>query len=682
LLNIREGQKRRVKSGDLPIIILNQQHGGCALVERSSAFLLFQITKLRLFWLGLFLCPTLGLHAQRDSTRALQTVTVRGFSPERFMGGLKVQRADSALVAGYHFQTLADFLATQAPLHLKSYGSGQLTTVGFRGTSANHTAVLWNGININAPFSASTDFSTVPLAGFDQLSIQYGAAASCVGTDAVGGSILLSSSPNFNKKQTEISLGQRWASFQNYQTQAGVRFAKTLNKNWQLSGKILLYGGQLNNTFPYTERRGYLVEPSETAQKGFIQDLYFRNKKQRQFSVNIWLTDNRLTLAPQSAVSRETTRSQAYRFLANYEIGKTLLRAGFIRDIIDYGKGPNFETDPSHSATDRFILRAEQEIDLLKTKMTARVGAEVVHFRTGVDEYANGLIAENRADFYALLRYQVSQRLLLSVNLRQAFVTRYDPPFTPSVGGEYRIKNTDKQLITLKANAGRSYRVPTLNERYWRTLGNPNIRPESGFNKEIGVEIKQNIAKNLQASGSLTAFHNRMDDWTYWNPERGFRVENLQLVVARGLELQSNVQYRTSKLSAGFFAQYALTRSSQERVYDPTAQDVVGKQLIYVPLHTGSANVFLEINQLKNFEKTRLTVLWQGNSLRYYTFDNSKFIKGHHLLSLWLDTNLQVAKVRSKVQFQADNIFDVLYLNVKRNAMPGRSFAVNFILNF
>lgn len=638
-----------------------------------------------IFCIGLIMWPISILFAQRDSTRALQTVTVRGYLPERFMGGLKVQRADSALAEAYRFQTLADFLSTQAPLHLKSYGAGQLTTVGFRGTSASHTAVLWNGININAPTLGQSDFSTIPLAGFDQLSIQYGAAASCVGTDAVGGSILLSSTPNFRKKGVETSFGQRLASFQNNQTQAGIRFATALNQNWQLAGKTLFYGGRLNNHFPYTERQGYLVEPSETTQKGFIQDLYFRNKKHHQFSANIWLSDNKLTLTPDNPVGRESTQSKAYRFLANYERDKTTLRTGFIRDIINYGKGPDFETNPSHSETDRFIIRAEHEIDVEKPHITARFGTEVVHFRTRVDGYGGGIITENRADLYALLRYQINRRMLASVNFRQAFVTRYDPPFTPSLGVEYWLLNTEKQRITLKTNVARSYRVPSLNERYWRVLGNPDIRPEHGFNKEMGLEIKQNVSSKLNASGSLTAFHNRMDDWTYWNPERGYRVENLQLVVARGLEFQGNLQYKTKHWQAGVFAQYALTRSSQERIYDATAQDIVGKQLIYLPLHTGSANVFVETNQVhkwaKPLQSVRLTVLWQGSSLRYYTFDNSKFIKGHQLVNLLLETNVQAASLRGKVILQVDNVFDALYLNVKRNAMPGRNFAINLMFN-
>ncbi|RYF65843.1 MAG: TonB-dependent receptor, partial [Cytophagaceae bacterium] len=370
----------------------------------------------------------LGISYAQDSSsvRQLQTVTVRGFAPERFMAGLKIQRADSALTEAYRYQTLADFLALQAPMQFKSYGPGQLTTVGLRGTSANHTAVLWNGVNINPPTLGQTDFSTIPVNGFDQLSIQYGSAASCVGSDAVGGSILLNSTPGWKRQGITATLGHRFGSWNSGQTQVGVRFATPLLGGGQLAGKTLVYGGSNRYLPNYSERKGYLVEPSETAQRGVIQDLFYRTKQQHQLSLNIWLTDNKLVLAPANPVSREITRTQAYRFLTNYEFGeskpgrwlsgRTLLRAGFIRDILDYGKGDDFDTAPSHSATDRVLVRAEHELEQsLGTSgqsISIRAGAEWVHYTARVDGYGDGALTEQRADLYALIRYQPTSRLV------------------------------------------------------------------------------------------------------------------------------------------------------------------------------------------------------------------------------------------------------------------------------
>ncbi|MFN3490534.1 MAG: TonB-dependent receptor, partial [Emticicia sp.] len=197
--------------------------------------------------------------------------------------GLKVQKIDSATLSRFQFQTLADFLQYQSPIAFKSYGTGQLTSIAFRGTSAMHTAVMWNGLNINNPMAGQTDFSTVPLLGFDQMAIQYGSSASCVGSDAVGGSILLNSVPQWKKQGMNFTIGGQYGSFDNYNLQTGLRFVKTLKNGLQFSGKTLLYGSKYNNHFSVTERtdskgRTYPIEPTETSQKGFIQDLYLKQK--------------------------------------------------------------------------------------------------------------------------------------------------------------------------------------------------------------------------------------------------------------------------------------------------------------------------------------------------------------------------------------------------------------------
>lgn len=619
------------------------------------------------------------------SVRQLRPVMVRGVAPERFMAGLKVQRADSALVDAYRYQSLAELLALQAPVQFKSYGPGQLTTVGLRGTSANHTAVLWNGININVPSLGQTDFSTIPVAGFDHLSIQYGSAASCVGSDAVGGSILLNTTPAWQQRGLTASLGHRQSAWGSYQTQAGARYANRWANGWQLSGKTHLYNGFLAYKPAYTERNGYLVEPSQTGQRGLIQDLFLRDSRNRQLSLNLWFTDTKLTISPSDPVGRETTQSGAYRALLNYEFGEakagrfasghTLLRLGYIRDLLDYGRGSSFETNPSRTRTDRLLLRAEHEIEqtMGSQHLSIRLGAEGVRYEAQVDGYVTGTLHEYRSDLYALIRYQLVARLVAALNLRQAFVTRFDPPFTPSAGLEYRLLDGRGWRLDGRANVARSYRVPTLNERYWRELGNPNIRPERGFTQDVGLTLSR-TARSLSSSLSLSAFRNHMYDWTYWNPSRGYRVENLQEVLARGLEAQLQLATTAGVWRLGGFGQYAYTRSSQLAVYDPYAGDVIGKQLVYLPLHTASATAFAQRGQ------HRLTLTWQGVDRRPNTFDNSSYLPPYTLVNLLAQTGVRLGHYRGQATVQVDNLFNEFYLNVKRNVMPGRTVALTLVL--
>lgn len=631
--------------------------------------------------LGILLGVVGHTYAQKE--QSLCEVTVRGVRPERFMVGQKVQDIDSTQLTRFRYSTLADFLQFQSPVAFKSYGPGQATSIAFRGTSANHTAVLWNGININAPSLGQSDFSTIPLAGFDQMSIQYGAAASCVGTDAVGGSIQLRSVPEFRNTGLQLLTAIRAESSENYSAQIGFRFNRSLSDYWKFSGKTMLYGSIFNNRFspePRRNRQGdtYNFEPTQTTQKGIVQDLYWQHYKGNLLTLNIWLTDNNLTIQPQQPPLQEVTRTQAYRVLGSYQLGKTLIRTGFIRDLIDYSKGEN--AVPSHTQIDRFILRTEHDFSWIRDcekGTNLKVGAEVVHYNAHVDGYGNEAIRENRADFYALLRHQFSAKLSTSLNLRQALVTRFSPPFTPSAGVEYTAMTFKNAKIILNGNASLSYRVPTLNERYWVNLGNPDLRPEKGFNKEVGISWKQRLAPNNQMQLTITGFHNLIDDWTYWNPDRNYRVENLQQVLSKGIEITWNLKTQWAKTQFDALLNYGFTHSSQQKTYGPYTQDFIGKQLIYVPRHALGSTLSATRG------KASLTIQQQFNSKRYVTFDHSgRPFAPYYLLNAILNYQIHKRNLRTDIALQGSNLTNTVYPNLKKNAMPLRTVSLNIVIYF
>ncbi|MCE7067279.1 TonB-dependent receptor domain-containing protein [Dyadobacter sp. CY326] len=609
------------------------------------------------------------LVAQQDSIR-LDLVIVRGFVPEKFMSGLKIQKIDSATLNQFRFQNISDLLSLNTPIAFKNYGPGQLNTASFRGTSANHTAVLWNGLNINSPILGQTDFSTIPVAGFDELSVQYGSAASIVGSDAVGGSILLGSVPT--KQTLNVMFGRQQESFHNYQTQFTARYASSLSDKWNFSGKTSVYDGQMNNDFPYAERKQYTMLPSNSFQRGLVQDLFFNSKNDHQISAHVWLTRNRLTLTPDDKAGRELTLTEAYRTMLRYNYKLLTFRTSWVRDIIDYARGDYSQLD--HAVTDKFSNRVERDFEFKHLQIKA--GGEITHYRAQVAGYDAGLLTENRGDLFLLSRLQATSRLVISANLRQAFVTGYNPPFTPSLGVEYFLIQKSDQFLKLKGSYGRSYRVPTLNERYWKEMGNPDIRPESGWNKEIGLEQSAVLTNNHSISASLTAYHNRVKDWTYWNPSKAYHVENLQQVLARGVEVQSGWKYQIAAWKAGANVSYALSKSSQEKAYDAYSADIIGKQLVFVPIHSGNVNAFVQ------YKNARLTGQVQTISKRYSTFDNSQFLDGYTLSNLLAEYTFVSSIIKMRFQGQINNLANTFYLNVRNNAMPGRSFALSLILSY
>ena len=74
----------------------------------------------------------------------------------------------------------------------RSGSLGGLTQVRFRGAEANHTLVLFEGIEISDPVNGDTDFGLLTALPVGQIEVLRGASSSIHGSDAIGGVVSLS----------------------------------------------------------------------------------------------------------------------------------------------------------------------------------------------------------------------------------------------------------------------------------------------------------------------------------------------------------------------------------------------------------------------------------------------------------------------------------------------------------
>ena len=87
--------------------------------------------------------------------------------------------------------SIADVLAQNTPIFIKSYGRGSLATASFRGTAPSHTQVLWNGMKLNSPTLGMVDFSMIPSFFIDKGSLYHGASSVGVVGGGLGGAVAL-----------------------------------------------------------------------------------------------------------------------------------------------------------------------------------------------------------------------------------------------------------------------------------------------------------------------------------------------------------------------------------------------------------------------------------------------------------------------------------------------------------
>ena len=127
-----------------------------------------------LIFLGMMLSQ---LHAQ--DTIMLHSVEVTAEKNDiEVLKPLVAKKLDTLVLQSKSTSNLSDLLIQHSPVFIKTYGPGGTSTASFRGTTASHTLVLWNGFQLNAPNLGQVDFSTIPVFLADDVSLNWGSGTS------------------------------------------------------------------------------------------------------------------------------------------------------------------------------------------------------------------------------------------------------------------------------------------------------------------------------------------------------------------------------------------------------------------------------------------------------------------------------------------------------------------------
>ena len=207
---------------------------------------------------------------QRDSSFVLEEVSIVGLDLSRFSSGTFLEKVKDSNTG-----SLTE-IGRSSTIHFKNYGNQQLSTIAFRGTSASHTNVVWNGIQVNSPTLGQTDFSVWPMFLTDQIWIQYGGGSSLLGSGAIGGSIIIDNS--HIQKDSLITIYGGFGSFGQYD--GGLKLHLRLNDRLSLETKG--FYGEIANDFPL-EGGGRQVHAGVN-RYGISQKLAYSYKKGKLFS--------------------------------------------------------------------------------------------------------------------------------------------------------------------------------------------------------------------------------------------------------------------------------------------------------------------------------------------------------------------------------------------------------------
>lgn len=613
---------------------------------------------------------SIAAKAQSD-TVYLKEVKVYGLPISRYTPGGKIQHISGSDQSS----TLVDMLGTQSPLYFKTYGSGQLATVAFRGTSASHTAVLWNGINVNSPALGQTDFSLWPSFLLEEVSLQYGAGSALYGTDALGGSVLLNQTlPQF-KKEKKVLFRQEVGSFGHWLSGMQASYG-----NNRFESRTKIFYRALENNFSYTSPKvgvKKIQRDASVESYGLDQQFHWKISQRQVLSAEGMYTYNFREI--QQPVTNnnpgEVIRDRNTRFSLSYtddfrKGGSLYATAGFIRNDQLYNRNSTTLTDQLTS-----LIQYDRDID---KRSSLRVGGNWTKYFATSNGF-KGRLKEDRYDLFLSVRHRIKDWWLSNLNLREALYAEQFAPFAPSWGNEFTTVDTQEWKILFKTQIARAYRVPTLNDRFWVPGGNLELQSETGINAEIGTAIhfkKKNHSVNFELN------HHRLwvDQWIIWLPNSNglWTPSNLSTVHVRGIEANLKEVFTGDRFIATISAAYAYTLSINQRGLNQTDVATIGKQLPYVPIHSGSLFAKVE-KKLWSFE---LQANYTG--LRYTTLDNENYqaLEAYALLGASAGKRFVFPHNEMSLRLTANNLFNTYYENIENRAMPGRNITTALTIKF
>ena len=139
--------------------------------------------------------------SQNDSINRLEKVTLvaDSYLKNEVVGQKTITLTDNDIVKNP--TNLTETLRFNSAVSIKDYGNGGTSSARFRGTSAANTAVLWNGININAIGNGQTGLNSLSLNTADEIVVKSGGGSVKYGSGAIGGSVHANDNLQFKEHQ-------------------------------------------------------------------------------------------------------------------------------------------------------------------------------------------------------------------------------------------------------------------------------------------------------------------------------------------------------------------------------------------------------------------------------------------------------------------------------------------------
>ncbi len=577
---------------------------------------------------------------------------------------------------------LGDVVAHVPGAFVKQYGGlGGLRTISMRGTSAQQTVVLLDGVRYRSSASDAFDLGTIPADALEQVEVVRGGDAVLYGANALGGVInIITRAPADTALDVRAHLGA--GSFG--EARAGVAASGSGGGGSAWQGGV--HGMRSDGAYPFTFRE-FGSESTVHRENADMRELYanaawtYRGAGMSASAGANGMISERGVPGAVVQGNREGLRARLTEreLTANAAVGVDA--AGWRLDAVLSGRygllryrdpdariaGPD-GLDNHYDARDAALdLRARRAI-AADAVLTANASCSYASLRgdnldpgVGADVRRMVWSLAARAE-WALAPGFLGGETVLDAGVRADLYSDLGAVAVPAVGLVWRVGDLP---LRARGHAAMTYRAPSFTEQYYLNFGNRDLRPERGEGYDVGLTYELDDAVALEAN--LFLLNVRDQIVSVPRSPVSWSARNVASVLTRGFELSA---------AGALFDDAVGVRLSytRQRAEDRSGAAADGKLLPYAPeeLFNGAVEA-----RLAAFN---LGVTWQYASHRFSgpTNEYSSMLPRYAVVGVNATATWGALALRA----ECANLLDHEYQVVAGFPMPGRSFRLMLTMRY
>ncbi len=549
---------------------------------------------------------------------------------------------------------LSEVLRFQSPVYIKENGRGMVSSPSFRGTTAQQTAFIWNGINVNSVFLGQGDINNLNLLGYDNLEIKSGGGSVIYGSSAIGGTVHLNNELTFDKGFHNTAFFE-YGSFRTINT-----FLKSSYSDEKLSVKFSGNYVESENDYKVPEKK-YTNFNGQYGNKTFNLGIGYKINPSNTIAWQTHLYDGIQNYPTSEFGTKTKYLSKSFRSLLNWDFHsekiKNILKLAFLEEEFQHfqnsnlpkssgGTGKNYivKNDFNYFFNDKIAFNLITDYQLNKGN----------GYQSGIKN-----AGRNAGSVAGLIRWNPTRKFYFEAGAKKDFVEKISSPFLFSFSGKYNAANWYSAVLNISKN----FRTPSFNDLYWEPGGNPDLKPEVSQQAELANNFRY---RNFKFN--LTPYYIKIENMIQWIPNSNgyYSPINTHKVESYGLESQLDFEKESGKNRAKFSLGYIFTHSKNTET---------GKFLMYVPKHKIFGNASYR------YDFAEIFVQGMFNGLTYTTTDEkqSAAIEPYFVFNSGLYFN--VFK-HYQIGFKVNNIFDEIYETTAYFPLPKRNYSMNLLINF